>query len=53
MDWTIGKKIIIECLRKEGVATPDRLLYAFQALQGLSKRSLMEIVEKVPDPFQL
>jgi len=40
------KRILIECLKKEeGEAMPDRLLYAYQALKGLSKRGLLELAE--------
>jgi len=37
------KKILIKCLkREEGEATPDRLLCAYQRLQGLSKEELLK-----------
>ncbi|MCX8187835.1 MAG: hypothetical protein N3F65_04410 [Nitrososphaeria archaeon] len=39
-------KILVECLRREGgEATPDRLLYAYRSLQGLTRERLLEVAE--------
>jgi len=40
------RRILVECLGKEGgEATPDRLLYAYQALRGLDRGELLRVAE--------
>jgi len=41
------KRMLVECLEKEGgEATPDRLLYAYQALRGLDRGDLLKMAEE-------